>query len=92
MSDKPLHLFDSRTKDRNIQRGLLSQEEYDAFHADADDCADNAIEVATRFVYSQNGPEQEVVITKEELRALADEHAAMHNARIGVVEEPAAEA
>ena len=90
-SDKPLHLFDSRTKERNISRDLITREEYDAFHAEAEDCADNAIDIATRFVYSKDAPEQETVMTKDELRALADDHAAQHRKRIGV-EEPVAEA
>jgi len=91
MSDKPLHYFDARTAERNISRGLITREEYDAFIGAADDCADNAIEVATRFTYSQNAPEQEVVVTGDDLRTIAEEHAAMHRARIGVP-EPAAEA
>jgi hypothetical protein len=88
MSDKPLHLFDSRTAARNISRDLISQKEYDTFHGEAEDCSDNAIEVATRFVYSKDAPEQEIVVTKEDARAIADEHAALHRKRIGV-EEPA---
>jgi len=91
MSDKPLHLFDSRTKERNIARSLITRDEYDAFHGEAEDCSDNAIDIATRFVYSKDAPEQETVVTKDDVRALADEHAAMHRERIGV-EEPAAEA
>ena len=91
MSDKPLHYFDARTAERNISRGLITREEYDAFLEQAEDCSDNAIDVATRFLYSADAPEQEVVVTGDDLRAIAEEHAAMHRARIGV-EEPAAEA
>jgi len=89
MSDKPLHYFDARTAERNISRGLITREEYDAFVGAADDCADNAIDVATRFTYSKNAPEQEVVVTGDELRTIADQHAAMHRARISQAETAA---
>lgn len=90
MSDKPLHLFDSRTAERNISRGLISQEEYDTFHGQAEDCSDNAVEVATRFLYSKRAPEQEIVVTRDEVRAIADQHAAAHRKRIGVASAPKA--
>jgi hypothetical protein len=86
MSDKPLHLFDARTAERNISRGLITREEYEAFLGEAEDCSDNAIDVHTRFTYSQGAPEQEIIVTKDEVRATAEQHAAMHRKRIGAAE------
>ena len=82
MSEKPLHYFDSRTAERNISRGLITREEYDAFVDGTEDAGDNSLEVYTRFVYSENAPEQQIVVDREDLKTLAEEHLAEHLERV----------
>ena len=61
MSDenKPESLFDHRIVHRNIARGLISQEEYDAWLDKQEDCAEHGQESEVRFVYSNRGGDTE---------------------------------
>lgn len=56
---KPEHLYDLRTRERNLKRGLITQGEIDARMGELEDCAEHAVEAETRFVYSGTAPEQE---------------------------------
>lgn len=48
MSNKN-RLFDVRTVERNIEKGLVTQEEYDAHVASLDDAEDNATVIEAEF-------------------------------------------
>ncbi len=61
--------FDIRTVERHIHRGLVTQEAYDASLEELEDCSANAVESNVYFVYSDNAPEQEVILTAEMLAA-----------------------
>jgi len=61
--------LDIRTVQRHIDRGLVTQEAYDASLEELEDCADNAVDSNVHFVFSSNAPEQEVIITPEMLAA-----------------------
>ncbi len=61
MSDetKPVSLFDQRVVKRNIARGLISQEDYDAWLNKQEDCAEHGEESEVDFVYSNRGEDAE---------------------------------
>ena len=51
--------FDIRNVERNLRRGKLTQEEYDAYLDSLEDYSDNLVECETRFTHkSKNETEQ----------------------------------
>ena len=51
--------FDIRNVERNLRRGKVTQEEYDAYLDSLEDYADNLVECETRFTHkSKNEAEQ----------------------------------
>lgn len=72
--------FDTRTVNRHIARGVVEQAAYDKHLEEIEDCAFNAVESGVYFVYSENGPEQEVIITPEMVAAKQAELAALNPA------------
>lgn len=63
------HLFDVRVVDRNIVKGKITREEYEAHLASLEDCADLAEDAATRFTHSRYvevGDDEEDDLTDED--------------------------
>lgn len=50
MIDKPERKFDLRTLERNLRKGLITQEEYDAYLKNLPDSADNVDNIEAEFV------------------------------------------
>ena len=49
-SSKPNQLFDVRIVERNIQKGLITRKEYDAYLQALEDNADRAVAIEADFV------------------------------------------
>lgn len=48
---QPTILFDSRLAERNIRKGLITREQYDAYLAKLDDTANNAESIELEIVH-----------------------------------------
>ena len=46
-------LFDKRVVERNIQRGLITETEYESFLNDLEDCEEEVEEVEVRFTHKK---------------------------------------
>lgn len=42
-------LFDSRVVERNIEKGLITREDYDAYLGGLDDLADDAVDIESEY-------------------------------------------
>jgi hypothetical protein len=79
--------FDTRTVQRHIKRGVVEGAAYEKHLEEIEDCSFNAVESGVYFVYSKDGPEQEVIITPEMVAARQAELAALNP--VGGAEEAA---
>lgn len=62
-------LFDRRTVERHISRGLTTRDAYAEHLESLEDCAHLAQESDVFFTYTGDAPEQEVIITPEMVAA-----------------------
>ncbi len=68
-------IFDIRTVDRHIERGLTTRADYDAQLEALEDCAHLARPSNVHFIYNGRAPEQEVIVTPEMVSArIAEEN------------------
>lgn len=56
---KPARLFDIRTIERNIARGLVTPEEYEAWLSSLPDEAEEGEDLATEFVHTNRADDEQ---------------------------------
>ena len=58
--------FDLRNIERNMRRGKVSKEEYEAYLSSLEDCSDDAEECETRFLHKSKKEEEQREEQQEE--------------------------